>query len=362
MTNHSRILHSFSSQQKNPAVSALIGVILMIALTVVLAAIISAVLFGLISSTSHKSAYIVADAQYTLATGYPSVMLSHLQGDSGHLSGSGAGYPLSIRITSGGSSGTVIPDPAGLIWSPGIRLFIVKTGTGYIVTADPARITGTLQAFPGSEVQVSVIDIANNILVFEKTVGIAGISPNITPSPTITPTPTPIPRGPGFSVSGWIRFTSPPTPTKTDQNWAAVVVDGNADSNRRYHLHHNYNNSKFEFAFRTARMASKGQAASNIQSASGPVENQWYYLAGVYNQTQGKVRLYVNGVESASMTLDTSGIASSPGFYQTGGPSGITFGSGVHVRQLRGDVTGISILDQAMNQPEVQSIYQSGHQ
>lgn len=355
-----RLLSVPGKVKKNPAVSTVFGILLVIALTVALAAIISVVSLGLLSGYSPKSAYIVAEVHYSDTDGYPVVFLRHIQGDAGYLSGSGAGYPLAIQVSSGGDGGVAVPYPVGLAWSAGKTLSLVRTGSGYHIATDISLIPEPLVTFPGDEIQISVIDTRSNLLVFSSSITLAGVPVNMTPSLTPTPTPTVSPRGPGFSVGSWIRFTSPPAPTGSDQFWATVVVDGNTDRNRRYHLQHSHNNDRFEFAFRTARMAENGQSAVHIQSSTGPVQNQWYYLTGVYNQTEGIMRLYVNGVEAASRTVDTSGIAPSPGFYQVGGQSGIFFSSASHVRRLMGDVSGVSALDQAMNPFEIQSRYQAG--
>jgi len=148
------------------AVSTLIGVIVMVTLVVLLTVILSAFLVG---ALPQKTAYFVADAQYSIKNGYPVVILLHRAGDTGYLSGPGNVHSLAILVTSGGSTITAVPDPAGLPWSPGTTLFITRSGSGYTVTSDLARIQGTPQAFPGSDVTVSVLDKGGNILVYQKT-------------------------------------------------------------------------------------------------------------------------------------------------------------------------------------------------
>jgi hypothetical protein len=392
--------HQSSPLQNDAAVSTIIGVILMVFLVVVLTAVVASVIFGLVGPI-QKSAYIAVDAQYTTQNGYPLVTLRNLQGDTGHLSGSGRGYPLAILISSGGSSGTATPDPAGLVWAPGTTLLITRTSTGYNVTDDLTRIQGTPLGFPGNEITVSVIDTTQNILVYSRTITGAGSSGSVTPTvtptiitptvntptvtttstiitptittptvttitstvttPTVTPTNPVFARGPGLSVTGWIRFTSPPAPVNNQYRWATMVVDGNSDANQRYMMQHDRENTRFEFFFKTADMAATREDATSILSTTSPVQNTWYFLAGVYNQTDGRSRLYVNGVlEATSALYDTSGPAPSPGLYQVGGPNGVHYpGNSTHGR-LPGDVTGVSVVNQALQEPELLSIYQAG--
>lgn len=359
MTEIQELLNTSRPDKRESAVSALIGVILVLFLMVLLTGIISAVLMGFLSGMSFKSAYIVVDAQYSTQNGYPSVTLMHLQGDPGYLSEAntgGTGYPLIIRIETVDGSSVVVPLPPGQIWKPGTLLFVTHSDTGYVVTADRTQIPGSRLNFPGNDIRISVIDALNQVLVYSKTFIINGTPANTSQNNT---TPEFL-RGAGYSVSAWIRFTSPPSPTSPDQNWATVVVDGDRDSNRRFHLQHSSDNSRFEFAFRTAQMAAGGRSASYIQSPSGPVQNQWFHVAGVYNQTSGVIRLFVNGAEVASRILDSSGIAASPGLYQTGGPDGIRFNSAINQRKLRGEIQGISTIDEEMFPAEIRSVYTTG--
>lgn len=119
-------------------------------------------------------------------------------------------------------------------------------------------------------------------------------------------------------------------------------------------------NTKFEFSYKTKNMEKNGQSATYVWSTSGPIQNNWYFLAGVYNQSDGKTRLYVNGVlETTHWMTDTSGMASSPGKYQLGGPDGVFYG-GYNRGRLPGDVRGVSIVEQAVLEPELVTLYQSG--
>lgn len=153
------------------AVSTLTGVIVMVILVVLLTTVLSAFL---VITLPQKTAYIVADARYSIQNGYPVVTLFHRAGDAGYLSGHGTGYSLAVQVTSGGETITAVPDPAGLLWSPGTTLIVTRSGSGYTVTSDPARLRGRPQAFPGGDIIVSVIDTGTNGLAVSQKITIPG--------------------------------------------------------------------------------------------------------------------------------------------------------------------------------------------
>lgn len=330
------------------AVSQLISSILIVSLAVALGAITLVVYSDLILKPIEKSAYIAVEGNVSKPAEYEVFTLRHLQGDVGYFGNHGEGYPLYIQASSGSLSAKAVPDPAEITWKPGMILYVYRNTTDFVVTDDLSTIAGA-QKFDGSEIQVSVVDSTNDILIYSKSQGIGGSVEEE------------FPRGPGFTIYGWERFTSPPAPTSSDQHWATMVVDGNRDNNRRFHLQHNQLNNRFEFALRTTQMATTNQQARWIQSPSGPQQDVWYCITGTYNQTDGRIRLYINGNEVSSSTLDSSGIAPSPGFYQIGGPQGVTFSSVANQRKLLGDVRGVTTVEEVLLPDEILSIYSKGN-
>ena len=111
------------TDKNDSAVSALIGVILLVALVVIMTAVISVFFFGLIGDLPQKTAYVAAEAKYNTQYGYPLITLSNRAGDTGLLSGSGDGYPIAVQITTPVGSVTASPYPVGLKWAPGTYLF-----------------------------------------------------------------------------------------------------------------------------------------------------------------------------------------------------------------------------------------------
>ena len=184
------------------------------------------------------------------------------------------------------------------------------------------------------------------------------ITRNATPTPTPTPTPVIYTRYPGFTVEAWVKWNVPPNPgTDTTRRWATIVVDGDSDRNRRYHLQHNQNNNAFEFA------AATNKSNPQVWSTTSPVANTWYYVVGIYNRTDpaNRLRIYVNGVNEASVTLDGGGLKASPNRYQVGGPAGIQWpGPTSMLRKFNGSISGLHTYEEAFSRQEILAHYAAG--
>ncbi len=162
----------------------------------------------------------------------------------------------------------------------------------------------------------------------------------------------------GFTAEAWVRWNRNPTPDNNDQRWATIVVDGNADSNSRYHFQHDQQNTKFEFAIRTAN-----NVRTFRQSTTTPLEGIWYYVVSVYNQETGHLRIYVNGIEENSASVSTLGLIPSPSLYQVGGPAGINWPSPPPSAQLRkfgGNILCLGTHERAFTPQEILDKYNAG--
>jgi hypothetical protein len=186
------------------------------------------------------------------------------------------------------------------------------------------------------------------------------VSGNITRNATPTPTPAPVvyTRYPGFTVEAWVKWNVPPNPgNDTSRRWATIVVDGDRDSNRRYQLQHNQLNTAFEFA------AATNKSTPQVWSKTSPVANTWYYVVGIYNRTDpaNRLRIYVNGVNEASVTLDGGGLKASPNRYQVGGPAGIQWpGPTSMLRKFDGSISGLHTYEEAFSRQEILAHYAAG--
>jgi len=166
-------------------------------------------------------------------------------------------------------------------------------------------------------------------------------------------------RYPGFTAEAWMKWNVNPDPgADTTRKWATIVVDGNDDSNRVYVIAHDSTNAHIQFGFRTFN-----NNYGSINSDTVPQAGVWYHAVEVYNKTPGTFTVYVNGIKqvgTGSWTTDSSGMHSSYGFYQVGGPAGITYSPGLNQRKFNGDISGLHTYNEALSQAEILAHYTAG--
>ena len=145
--------------KNNDAVSPVIGVILMVAITVILAAAIGSSVFGQGPAKSAPQANIDIKAAGISGTlGVPSIIVEHLGGDPIHFEIPTSGQKItkvmasvngaqSVEITSASTLGTM--------------------GVGDVSL--PLPLTG-INAAPGNTVNIKIIDVKTNQLIINKDV------------------------------------------------------------------------------------------------------------------------------------------------------------------------------------------------
>jgi PKD repeat protein len=163
-----------------------------------------------------------------------------------------------------------------------------------------------------------------------------------------------VPGTEGFTAEAWVKWNKNPAPTADDQRWATIVVDGDRDSNSRYHLQHNQDNSRFEFAIRTSDNTRTWRV-----STTSPMTGTRYYVAGVYNRETGQLLVYVNGNLENGATVSTGGLIASPNRYQVGGPAGIQWPTS-RLRKFDGEIRGLGTHERAFTPDEIQARYNAG--
>jgi hypothetical protein len=330
-------------------VSEIMSVVLVLLLVIALTAIIGAIFLGW-AIPLPKTPYIVTQATPVNITNASAVQLFLSQGETVSLAPSKAsGSPVKFSLTNGSVTYNFVPVPGAAPdnWKPGASLFLFRNASGSWV-ADSMSSVKNNTGFSNGTWTVNIIDATSNILIAQHNLYLISGG-----------TPSPYPVYPGFTVEAWVRWNSNPAPADTAHRWATIVVDGDRDTNSRYHLQHDTNNTRFEFDANTTSGIRR-----NIWSTTSPAINTWYYVVGVYNQTDptnDRLKLYVNGVLESKGQPDNSGLKASPNRYQVGGPAGIQWpGPTSMLRKFNGNIRGLNTYERAMGSPEVVSRYAAG--
>lgn len=336
--------------EDDDALSEIVSITLIIALVLLLVGITASVLLGYTDVlTPHILAATTAEdvpLYLNATTGMPGTEAIALFLEGGDEMRFGEGGTARIALTTPARiTGCAYPENGSLDWKPGDHLFISRNGTEYLIGKETPPASDGLAA---GLWQVALVDTRSNVLIAKHGVRISGSGE------------TPPVLGEGFTVEAWVKWTKSPSPLSEDEKWATIVVNGNSDINRRYHLQHDKDNKNFEFAIRTRNNA--GGIGHYVQSTTRPEQGVWYYVVSVYNQTTPTLEIYVNGAKASgirNIQPDGSGIRDSPGFYQVGGPEGVDF-KGAHQRKFAGEIRGLRTWEGAMSEADILSHYSRG--
>ncbi|WP_328725465.1 LamG-like jellyroll fold domain-containing protein [Streptomyces sp. NBC_00259] len=111
-----------------------------------------------------------------------------------------------------------------------------------------------------------------------------------------------------FTVSAWVKLNS------TASNYTAVGQDGTYHSG--FYLGYVQSTNKWAVRFPTKDDASGALGDQLVYSTAAPVTGQWTQLTSVYDQSTGKISLYVNGALQG--TDDRTSVWSANGRLQIG--------------------------------------------
>ena len=137
-----------------------------------------------------------------------------------------------------------------------------------------------------------------------------------------------------ITVEAWVKWEINPA---LGAPWASIV---NKNLDNQYRLHHNSNNSKFEFAI----------AMNYIASLTTPLVGRWYHLVGTYDGSV--IRFYVNGVEEANRNYSNA-IPGSANPLVIGGRSD-------NSRFFNGSIDEVAIYNRALSSLEINDRYNRG--
>ncbi len=210
--------HKIPQRMDDDAVSAVVGVILMVFLVVALSGVMYVIIYGLIFPV-EKTAYVVTDAQLVNSSdGVWVLSLIHRNGDVMEYAGmtQNPRYEVLFMVETEGQVFPVMTDPALLsdsTWSPGDHLYFFRNATGFLFTDNRSQISSAISYNPGP-VSIRVVDNTHHQLVATPQAGMTtpAISPTPSPTPvptTVTPTPSPTP------VPTTVTPTPSPTPVPT---------------------------------------------------------------------------------------------------------------------------------------------------
>jgi hypothetical protein len=340
-------------QHSESGVSEIISAVLAVLLVIALAAVVGAIFLGW-AVPLQKTAYIATQCSPVNITNASAVQLFLSQGETVSLAPATAyGLPVRFSLTNGSATYNFVPLPgtASQGWKPGTSLILFRNASGFWVTDSISSVKNNA-GFSNGTWAVNIIDANSKVLIAQHTVTLTGSG-----------APAPSPVYPGFTAEAWVKWNVPPNPgSDTTSMWAMIVVDGDNDSNRVFQIGHNQFNTKFEFRIVTAS-TTYNPWGGMIQSDIQPHAGEWYHVAEVYNQTPGTFNIYVNGVKQVGTgvwSTDSSGMHSSTGTVQTGGPSGIYYNWASNQRKFNGDIRGLKTYDRAMVPDEVASRFAAG--
>ncbi|WP_406659815.1 type IV pilin N-terminal domain-containing protein [Methanolobus sp. ZRKC3] len=154
--------------EEEDAVSPVIGVILMVAITVILAAVIAAFVFGMGPPEQAPQASMRGSAADTSGS-FSAVMIEHQGGDEIVLS------TTSTKITVEGND-VVYDDSATGEFTAGERLYVVKNASAYMIgtTATDGDYAGTVGdvGTTGDTINVKMIDVNSQQMVSDMNIRI----------------------------------------------------------------------------------------------------------------------------------------------------------------------------------------------
>ncbi len=343
---------SVSTDSDESAVQAPIGILLMVALASVAAFIVGTVWFGMADTLLTEPAFFVGTAAAYSIGGNDSTQgigIFFREGNTLSFQGTQQGMPASIILTlPDGNTGEILYGNGTEQFSPGDTLYISTQSRQNVTYLLAKEEPSPEMALQNGTWRLTITDATLNVPLISTTIKITGEAGKDEPVTIIS----------GFSVESWIRWNKVPAPASSDEKWATIVVKGDHDNNRKYHLQHDSDNSNFEFAAAT----NSGGSGQHIFSSTSPQENIWYHVAGIYDQTEGEIAIYVNGNrENDNNNLGTGGLRSSAGPYQVGGPTGIEFNGGTNVRKFNGTISGLNTYGRRLTDEEIAAHAAAGH-
>jgi hypothetical protein len=143
-----------------------------------------------------------------------------------------------------------------------------------------------------------------------------------------------------FSVAAWVRVD----PYAGCINLSAVSADGNAAS--AFMLQYDCWSDRYRM-----RVADKDGGTFVEAASTGPTAlRQWTHLAGVWDELDQKIKLYVNGALVSSVTPSSAWLASRGGGYIASGVLAVGRSRyyGINDSYFKGEIADVQVFDRAL--------------
>ncbi len=145
-----------------------------------------------------------------------------------------------------------------------------------------------------------------------------------------------------FAVSAWARLP------ETKPNHSGTVVTQAAAQRSGFDLSYSVGDDRWVFSRDEADISTAGQVLA--KSTTAPVAGQWTHLVGVYDSIAGTIRLYVNGVEAATMPYTKPWNATGRVQIGAGWQGSVT-------PYFEGDIDDVRIFDRIVGAEEVNDLF-----
>lgn len=279
------------------AISEVIAASLILILVISLAVVAGAYIFAIIKPVD-RTGYLVPKAELFNLSGAEVIRLQHNAGDGFLLNAtpdsSDGRHTLGIAVDSGTTSYRVglAPSITRETFTPGSRIFIYRSGTGYLATDNPAAVPAT-GSVPSGALALVLTDETAHSLIARITLGTGNVTETATPTPTPTTTLVPVStvylnaaKGGGLQSGGTYQFV-------VTGSWSSINLGGTT-----YSLN----------AGDTVKLVTGSDAYGTLYGTSSTIntfsfDDVTLYINGVSRGTGTVNSIWISGYGSQTSTL-----------------------------------------------------------
>lgn len=277
-------------------ISEIISTILILLLAIFLVAIVGAYFLGILQPI-EKTGYLVSKAEMFNNSGTNVILLQHSAGDIFRLNATSdtMHYHLlgmTVQANDTISRVSISPLLSQNLFTPGSRVFIYKSGSGYIATDLPLSVppTGAILSGP---LTLMLTDESSHVLLARIVLIPGNTSASISPTPTLTPVPIPVStvylnavKTGSLQPGGVLQF-------QVTGLWSTVKLDGTTYS---------VNSSD------TVKLVTGSDGSGNLYATSSEIDTFLFddislYINGAFKGRGTINTIYINGYSGQTSTL-----------------------------------------------------------